>query len=63
MVRMSRASRPSLGLAGMQERAALVGGEVSIQSSPGQGTLIEAKLPMQSKESEVWDEDSPATGR
>jgi signal transduction histidine kinase len=63
MVRMSRARRPSLGLAGMQERAALVGGEVSIQSSPGQGTLIEAKLPLQSEESEVWDEDSPAPGR
>lgn len=52
MVRMSRTRRPSLGLAGMQERAALVGGEMSIQSSPGQGTLIEAKLPLQSKESE-----------
>jgi len=61
-VRMSRARRPSLGLAGMQERAALVGGEVSIQSSPGQGTLVEAKLPFQSKESEVWDENPPASG-
>ena len=60
---MSRARRPSLGLAGMQERAALVGGKVTIQSSPGQGTLIEAKLPLQSKESEVLDEDSPAPGR
>lgn len=62
-VRLSRARRPSLGLAGMQERAALMGGEVSIQSSPGQGTLVEAKLPLQSEESEVWDENPPATGR
>jgi signal transduction histidine kinase len=61
-VRMSRAHRPSLGLAGMQERAALVGGEVSIQSSPGQGTLVEAKLPFHSEESEVWDENAPAPG-
>ena len=61
-VRMSRARRPSLGLAGMRERAALVGGEVSIQSSPGQGTLVEAKLPFHSQESEVWDENPPAPG-
>jgi signal transduction histidine kinase len=61
-VRMSRARRPSLGLAGMQERAVLVGGEVSIQSSPGQGTLVEAKLPFHSEESEVWDENAPAPG-
>lgn len=51
-VRMSRARRPSLGLAGMQERAALVRGEVTIQSSPGQGTLVEARLPLHSEESE-----------
>ncbi|HEX8991707.1 MAG TPA: sensor histidine kinase [Anaerolineales bacterium] len=38
-------SRPSLGLAGMQERAALLGGNVAIQSRPGQGTLIEAFIP------------------
>jgi len=62
-VRMSHARRPSLGLAGMQERAALMGGEVSIQSSPGQGTLVEAKLPLESEESEVWDENPPALGR
>ena len=62
-VRMSRARRPSLGLAGMQERAALLGGEVAIQSSPGQGTLVEARLPFHSEESEVWDEDTPAPGR
>jgi signal transduction histidine kinase len=52
-VRLSRLRRPSLGLAGMQERAALVKGEVSIQSSPGQGTLVEARLPLQFEESEA----------
>ncbi len=38
-------SRPSLGLAGMQERAALLGGSVVIQSRPGQGTMVEAFVP------------------
>jgi signal transduction histidine kinase len=52
-VRLGRLRRPSLGLAGMQERAALVKGEVSIQSSPGQGTLVEARLPLQFEESEA----------
>lgn len=52
-VRVTRSRRPSLGLAGMQERAALVKGEVSIQSSPGQGTLVEARLPLYAEEGEV----------
>ena len=52
-VRMSRSRRPSLGLAGMQERAALVKGQVAIQSKPGQGTLVEARLPLYSEESEA----------
>jgi signal transduction histidine kinase len=40
-----RTHRPSLGLAGMQERAALLGGNVSIQSRPGYGTEVEALIP------------------
>jgi len=39
------ASRPSLGLAGMQERAALLGGSVSVQSRPAYGTEVEALIP------------------
>ncbi len=38
-------SRPSLGLAGMQERAVLLGGTAVVQSRPGQGTLVEAFIP------------------
>jgi len=38
-------SRPTLGLAGMEERAALLGGSVSIQSRPGYGTQVEALIP------------------
>ena len=38
-------SRPSLGLAGMEERAALLGGTVTVQSRPGYGTEVEALIP------------------
>lgn len=55
-------SRPSLGLAGMQERAALLGGMVEVQSKPGQGTLVEAFIPYHG-ESEGEDADPAATGR
>lgn len=43
--KQQHASRPSLGLAGMQERAALLGGTVSVQSRPGYGTEVEALIP------------------
>jgi PAS domain S-box-containing protein len=36
----------SLGLYGLHERAALLGGEAKIVSSPGQGTMVEARLPL-----------------
>jgi len=35
-----------LGLAGMRERAALVGGTVAVESSPGAGTTIYVRLPV-----------------
>ena len=44
-VRKRRVSRPSLGLAGMEERAALLNGTVSVQSRPGYGTEVEAVIP------------------
>jgi len=43
--KQERTSRPSLGLAGMEERAALLGGSVSIQSHLGYGTEVEALIP------------------
>ena len=46
-VRQRHASRPSLGLAGMEERAALLNGTVSVQSRPGYGTEVEAIIPYQ----------------
>lgn len=39
-------SAGSLGLAGLRERAHLLKGTVSIESTPGQGTRVEARIPM-----------------
>jgi signal transduction histidine kinase len=36
----------SLGLVGLRERAALLHGEVKVDSSPGGGTRVEARVPM-----------------
>jgi signal transduction histidine kinase len=44
-VQQRRTSRPSLGIAGMEERAALLGGTVNVQSRPGYGTEVEAFIP------------------
>lgn len=44
-IQQRRASRPSLGLAGMEERAALLNGTVTIQSRSGFGTEVEAWIP------------------
>lgn len=38
--------QPGLGLFGMQERAALLGGTLNVESSPGQGTTIRVELPL-----------------
>jgi signal transduction histidine kinase len=46
-VKERRTNRPSLGLAGMEERAALLGGTVNVQSRPGYGTEVEALIPYQ----------------
>ena len=64
-VQQRRTNRPSLGLAGMEERAALLGGTVTVQSRPGYGTEIEALIPYHDAEvaarhrmSEVKDDHS-----
>jgi len=36
----------SLGLLSMEERAALIGGHTTIESAPGQGTIVRAWLPL-----------------
>jgi two-component system sensor histidine kinase UhpB len=43
----TRASQgESQGLLGMEERAALAGGDLSIESAPGRGTSIRARIPL-----------------
>ena len=36
----------SIGLIGMRERAALVGGEISFQGAPGRGTTVTVRIPL-----------------
>lgn len=38
--------KTSLGLLGLQERCTLLGGQLSIEGSPGQGTRVEAAIPL-----------------
>ena len=41
-----RGPRRQLGLAGLQERAEILGGYLEVQSAPGKGTLVRALLPL-----------------
>ncbi|HET7198452.1 MAG TPA: PAS domain-containing sensor histidine kinase [Burkholderiales bacterium] len=43
-----------LGLAGMEERTALVGGSLELRASPGKGTVVLAKFPLAAAESEQF---------
>ncbi len=42
--------RPAWGLLGMEERAALLGGQFNIHAGPGRGTLVEVVIPYQQTE-------------
>lgn len=44
------AVRSTLGLLGMQERAQALGGRITIQSLPGQGTEVRVRIPLRSRE-------------
>ena len=49
-VRQKAGSIDCLGLLGMEERAALVGGEISFRSIPDHGTEVHVRFPLQPKE-------------
>jgi signal transduction histidine kinase len=44
--RRRAASGESLGLLSMQERVTQVGGQLQIRSAPGQGTTLDATIPL-----------------
>jgi PAS domain S-box-containing protein len=43
---LAEGSQPGFGLLGMRERAASLGGHVDVSSRPGQGTTVEARIPL-----------------
>ncbi len=49
--RRRAAAGGSLGVVGMEERVALVGGSFELRTAPGQGTVLLATFPLSSKES------------
>ena len=54
--------RSNLGLYGMQERVTLLGGTLTIESSPGVGTATFVKIPLGTGTGTDDEEDTSATG-
>jgi signal transduction histidine kinase len=57
----NHADRPAWGLLGMRERAALLGGHMSLRSAAGEGTIVEVRIP-DAAQPEVKDEEPIAVG-
>jgi signal transduction histidine kinase len=57
----NRIGRVSLGLSGMAERAALLGGTVEFHSRPNYGTEVEAVIPYEAVQKEVLNDNTPST--
>jgi len=60
--------RQTLGIAGMRERAALSGGRLDLDTSPGHGTVVRVSVPLKAKSPEQGErregsDDSTASGR
>jgi signal transduction histidine kinase len=52
----SASAEPRLGLLGMRERIALVGGTLEIESSPGSGMTVFARIPLPADEKVITHE-------
>ena len=61
-VRRAASAEHKLGLFGMQERAALVGGTFQIESNPGQGTTVFVRVPLPGEKGKKGEDDSRAAG-
>jgi len=57
------ASETSSGLAGMRERASLLGGRFTVESAPGAGTRLIAEVPLSDPLERRRDERDPPAGR
>lgn len=57
----SRPHEGNLGLYGMRERASLLGGTLTIESTPGRGTAVFVRIPLEGREGDDG-KDSPARG-
>jgi signal transduction histidine kinase len=53
-------SHAGWGLIGIQERTALIGGQVQMDTEPGRGTTIRVQVPLMAEEKDV--KDTPAVG-
>jgi signal transduction histidine kinase len=51
----------NLGLYGMRERASLLGGTLTIESTPGRGTAVFVRIPLEGREGDDG-KDSSARG-
>ncbi len=52
-------SARSLGILGMRERALLIGGELNISGSPGQGTMVRVRIPKAGGAFPIGASDNP----
>jgi signal transduction histidine kinase len=60
--KLDPANRPSWGLIGMEERAALLGGQFSLDTKPGRGTRVEVYIPYPANLEDGDNEDKPVAG-
>ncbi len=63
---MQADQKTAWGLLGMEERATLCGGDLFLETTPGEGTRVRVSIPchvdQESTESEVQDENTPVVG-
>jgi PAS domain S-box-containing protein len=61
-VRQAASAEHRLGLFGMEERAALMGGKLTVESGPGRGTTVFVRVPLDGRKGEGGEEDPRLVG-